>query len=552
MKNLHLSIKHIKEQWKCSDSFSLFSIFSIGVFFICLVIHFAYSLVGWNNTIAGHHGFRQTQTAITTYYMIKDGLQINYITPVLGPPWAIPLEFPLYQWLVALVVLLFNTPLDQTGRFLNLLFSYLSFFPVYSILEYFVKNRSYRLIILSLILLNPTYIFWSRTFLIEPLALFLTLIHIWASARSFEREKIGYVITAVITGALAGAVKITTYVAYFPIVLTFSIGFWFVKKNKTQLLKYLLRALFIVFIPLALMLLWSIYADYHRSLNPIMGAGGPSYKSGQLKWVFGTCQQKISFNTWKIIFSRSNLINEIFGSRLGLGLILSILFWINRNRRVEIILSFGLWLFAPFIFTNLYYVHDYYYYTNNLLLSVMIGFFVISILETNISKLKLVSCVLIIPVLLFNLYYEYRNGYYRIQKQNVDGFMEVVKFVKKYADKNDVLLIHGVDWDPTVSYYSERKALMEMDSNHSLSLNDNDFKKTLKELEKLKLRIGAMLIVGKKGNSFIKERVEFFNLRPAAILLGGYEIYLSREIPLNSEDVNYLGGTESIPRSVSK
>ena len=43
------------------------------------------------------------------------------ITLVLGPPWSIPIEFPLYQWNVAAAVKIFNTPLDQTGRFFSCL-----------------------------------------------------------------------------------------------------------------------------------------------------------------------------------------------------------------------------------------------------------------------------------------------------------------------------------------------------------------------------------------------------------------------------------------------
>ena len=53
---------------------------------ICLVIHFIFSMVGWNNSILDHHGFRQSQTAITSYYFIKDGFRLAYETPVLGAP----------------------------------------------------------------------------------------------------------------------------------------------------------------------------------------------------------------------------------------------------------------------------------------------------------------------------------------------------------------------------------------------------------------------------------------------------------------------------------
>ncbi|MFQ3575836.1 MAG: hypothetical protein SNJ77_05310, partial [Cytophagales bacterium] len=36
--------------------------------------------------ITDWHGFRQTQTALTSLFVIKEGFKINYITPVFGPP----------------------------------------------------------------------------------------------------------------------------------------------------------------------------------------------------------------------------------------------------------------------------------------------------------------------------------------------------------------------------------------------------------------------------------------------------------------------------------
>src|SRR5262245_2823689 len=47
------------------------------------------------------HGFRQTQTALTSYWMLRQGPALDYQTPVAGAPWAIPEEFPLYQLLAA-------------------------------------------------------------------------------------------------------------------------------------------------------------------------------------------------------------------------------------------------------------------------------------------------------------------------------------------------------------------------------------------------------------------------------------------------------------------
>ena len=61
------------------------------------------------------HGFRQTQTALTSYWMMEDGWRLAYETPVGGYPWTIPFEFPIYQAIVALLSSIFNSPLEHHG-----------------------------------------------------------------------------------------------------------------------------------------------------------------------------------------------------------------------------------------------------------------------------------------------------------------------------------------------------------------------------------------------------------------------------------------------------
>ena len=91
--------------------------------------------IGFHNTLFDFHGFRQTQTAISADSILHGGSFLRYETPVLGPPWSLPYEFPLYQGAVAVLAKIFSTPLDQTGRFVSIFFYYLCFFPLASILS---------------------------------------------------------------------------------------------------------------------------------------------------------------------------------------------------------------------------------------------------------------------------------------------------------------------------------------------------------------------------------------------------------------------------------
>jgi hypothetical protein len=48
---------------------------------------FVFTAVTLNLPILDAHGFRQTQTAISVYWMLHEHVFINYLTPVLTAPW---------------------------------------------------------------------------------------------------------------------------------------------------------------------------------------------------------------------------------------------------------------------------------------------------------------------------------------------------------------------------------------------------------------------------------------------------------------------------------
>lgn len=79
------------------------------------------------------YGFRQTQTALTTFWFIKEGFKFAYETPVAGAPWSLPFEFPIYQTLVALIAKVSGFDLGKTGRIVSFIFLVLCLFPVKAI-----------------------------------------------------------------------------------------------------------------------------------------------------------------------------------------------------------------------------------------------------------------------------------------------------------------------------------------------------------------------------------------------------------------------------------
>ena len=167
----------------------IYSNYYLMLFIVCFIINIGLVTVGWKHSLSDFHGFRQSQVAISIYYLLKDGFTLNYQTPVLGAPWSIPLEFPTYQFLVASLVKIFGFQIETTGRFVSLVFFYLCITTVLLILKELGIEHNKRLLSASLILISPVYIFWSRTTLIESTALALSLLYIYFLILAIDGSK---------------------------------------------------------------------------------------------------------------------------------------------------------------------------------------------------------------------------------------------------------------------------------------------------------------------------------------------------------------------------
>ncbi len=123
----------------------------------------------WNASILDRYEFRQVQTALSAFWVIQDGFRLDYLTPIFGPPWSIPMEFPIYQWSIAALVGLTHMPLEQAGRLLSVLFFVATLPAVYDLLALAGLSASRRLLALALILSAPVYLFYTRTVMIETM-----------------------------------------------------------------------------------------------------------------------------------------------------------------------------------------------------------------------------------------------------------------------------------------------------------------------------------------------------------------------------------------------
>jgi hypothetical protein len=418
------------------------------------------NLAGLGNPIVEAHGFRQTQTAITAYYLKLNGFRLDYETPAVGYPWSIPFEFPIYQYITALVSKFTLLPLTNAGRLVSLVFTLLSAFPIWQALKNLHFSKFTRLLGLTLFFSSPVYMFWSGTFMIESAALFFTLcfmyftINILGGSRSFT-NLLGLGVFLL----LAGLQKITTVftpLAILGVAYISHQGFRNVFKNLGWTLKLLLA----LFIPLGLSYLWIRYSDQAKSLNLI----GLKLTSAHLsQWNYGTLSQRLSSGLWYDVIYYRNIL-KMSGQFLGL-LTLAYYFKYSKNVPQKKIVGLSLSLFlAPFlVFTNLHMVHSYYQVSNSLFFSLGLGIALAALLdEAKTEKRRRYLHILISLIIISNLYF-YLKGSFKDKVIGVDAssnsVLTLADFIKDHTPPDRPVIWYGLDWSSEGPFYSERRSL---------------------------------------------------------------------------------------------
>lgn len=426
------------------------------VFAVCLIYAVAAASIGWHNTVLDFLGFRQAQTALSAYFMVGRPPCLAYETPVVGPPWSIPFELPIYQWSVAAVVTCCDTPLDETARAVSLFFFLLTLVPAYRLLSWLGFARGHRLLALSLFVVSPFYIFWSRTFLIESTALFFSMSYLAAALSAIEQPSPRRLIAAVLFGVLAALVKITTCFVFVMMVLLYLLYVWWGRGREKLRSAHLGRsiglALLLLAIPFVAGWSWTRFADEQKMRNPI-GRHLTTSADMMRQWNYGSVEQRLTPSTWSVILTAAH-----YALGHGLIFILVLLAWpFARGRRGIILACLLVYPLAPLVFTNLYWFHEYYAFANNVLLIAALAVCLLALLERG-GRFRLVGLAGLAGFLALAVW-RHQEHYRPIQETNHEHLMAVSRTIQYVTRPDDVLVVLGCDWSSELPYYSRRRAL---------------------------------------------------------------------------------------------
>lgn len=450
---------------------------NLAVLGFCLVFSLWHVGIGWSNAITDMHGFRQTQTAITAWRFLEGGRWLAYETPILGPPWTLPFEFPLYQWLVALCAWAFGAPLDQAGRAVSLAFFYLSFVPAWVLLGCWVRPLE-RCIFLSLLLISPQYLFWSRTFMIESTALFLCLAYLAAVAVHAARPRMWLFVLAALFGVLGALVKITTFAGFALAAACILAGSS--RRGRLRPGEIAVAAVASLLVPMLAESAWRAFTDAYRAQNAL---GAKTLSANLRPWIFGTLEQRASLKFLRVVFwSR---VGDVIGSGIALPLVLVGAFYAGRQR-LRALASVAIFAAVFLLFANVQQKHNYYAYGNAVFLLAAAGFVIVGLMERGGWARRLgLALVILLPAASA---YSYYSGYY-YEAQSLDAKPGVAAAVRTLTKPNEVVLIWGRDWSSEIPYYARRRAVMDY-----MNSSDREMESVLAGLRRDE--VGAALFCG--------------------------------------------------------
>jgi hypothetical protein len=421
----------------------------------------AYALAAsWNLPLLEAHGFRQTQTAISAYWMAHGGW-LAYETPVLGAPWSIPFELPLFQWLALGVANLLPITLDQAGRLTSWLFLVATVWPLRAAMRLSMGSRRLEILAASLLLLSPLLVFWSRAFMIETTATFFGVAFVALALACWQRPRPLAIAALFACGALGALVKITTFfgfgVAAALLLAASARGTW-QREGLARVLWLSLPAAGSVLAALLLTTAWVHYGDALKAQT----VWGELLGSKQLRgWNFGNWVQKTDPGFWRsVAFGRA--AREILGFAWLLPLLALLAAIAGRGRlRLFAFGALACYLLPFAVFTNLHLIHNYYQAANAPFLVV----FAACAVEAAWRRLGDVAGMLVLGVLALAMLLGFHRDVLPLLDPTVPSERTplLASFARAHTQPDEVLLGIGLEWNSEVPYYATRRAMLLVD-----------------------------------------------------------------------------------------
>jgi hypothetical protein len=404
------------------------------------------------------YSFRQTQTALTAYWLMQGGPILAYETPIGGYPWSIPLEFPVYQIIVA-GLSSSGMPLDAAGRIVSFSFFLACLWPLHILFRALCVNKVAFLYVTILFLLSPVYLFWGRTFMIETCALFFCLCWLAYFARYLIEPRTTLFATAVVTGSLGVLAKTTTFATFAALgAILLLKQSYSAFRNSEGKLRPLIFAAIALATPFLIAMLWTSYSDMLKLNNEL----GVQLTSQNLtEWIFGTWDQRIGLTLWRDAILRSVLDTFGYGAVPALAIIAATT--VRSKYGFFALLAISAYLLPFVLFTNVHILHSYYQTANAIFLIAASGFG-LAALATDFRRASF-TIVFLIFIIGGQLVYFHSIYAGFLTRNSLDDpilgpTFRIAKVAKIETKLDTSLIVIGDRWSSRIPYYAERRSLV--------------------------------------------------------------------------------------------
>ncbi len=442
----------LKKDQVVNAAFLIAAVLAIGVFGVATWLAVQYA----TQPILGFHSFRQTQTALTAWSACRDGWSLAYGTPVAGYPWAIPFEFPIYQWIVAGIACPLGLALDPVGRLVSYLFWVLCLWPAWLVCRRLFAARAplYFCTFTALFLAAPLYLFWGRSFLMETAALFFSLSYLACAIEMIAGEdRWRDAVMTFVFLTLALLQKSTTVLPLMLVGLVYLRSAWPLRLRSAMLWKGLLAFGLSFLIGVA----WVKYSDAVKMHNAM---GSMLTSSQTTLWNFGQLKMRYSEALWNgVIWER--VASENIGGYVGVAAI-ALALLLCRGRRAIILVGLGLYLLYFMVFENLLFVHDYYPMSNTVYLVFALAVSVGALMERG-GVGSALGAAMLVGVVVIELTGYFTGPRFEAERHvynDDDPILSVAKFLREHTAPTDPILVYGDDWSSEIPYYGERRGFV--------------------------------------------------------------------------------------------
>lgn len=426
---------------------------SVAIFiaFVWLVV---FTLLTLFTPLLDAFGFRQTQTAINVYSILHDHVFLAYLTPVLGAPWSLPFEAPVYQFFVALLTYVTRLDLDAAGRIVCVAFFCGTLWCGLRTVTLVLPGDKYapKLFVLFA-LVSPLYLFWSRTFMVETCALFFAMAWLMCVIQGLIERSVSLLFLSIPLGILGALAKVTTWPAFVAGYGLFVVADLYRNRTSRVRVQSLLFGAAGILLAFVLTLAWTKYSDQLKLLNPFA-----RFLTSQSlnRWNFGTWSQRFSEKMWLDLLP-TRMLPDAIGYCWPILLLCIRYVRLDSERTILAVACIVLFLLPIATFTNLYIIHDY-YLTANAIFAIAAAIFLIS--EVIAVGRPIVAAVLVV-FLISGAAARFVTHEWVWATAPLHGQPSYVAatLVANSTPPDSSLIVFGVDWSSEVHYYAERKGV---------------------------------------------------------------------------------------------